>query len=45
MALQATDLEKIRIFLEQYKLVLKNRGTQSDSYTIDVIDDILGRLI
>ena len=45
MEVQAIDIIKIKGFLKQYIEVLKASGKTSDSYTIDVIEDILGRLI
>ena len=45
MEVQAIDIIKIRGFLKQYIEVLKASGKASDSYTVDVIEDILGRLI
>ena len=45
MEVSAVDIIKIRGFLQQWVEVLKARGKTSDSYTIDVIEDILGRLI
>lgn len=45
MEIQAIDVIKIKGFLKQYVELLKASGKTSDSYTIDVIDDILGRLI
>ena len=45
MEVQAIDIIKIRGFLKQYIELLKASGKTSDAYTIDVIDDILRRLI
>lgn len=45
MEIQAVDVIKIKGFLKQYIEVLKASGKTSDSYAIDAIDDILGRLI
>ena len=44
MELSAVDVIKIRGFLQQWVEVLKARGTQSDGYAADVIEDLLGRL-
>ena len=45
MEVSAMDVIKIKGFLKQYIEVLKASGTQSDGYAIDVIEDLLGRLI
>ena len=45
MDIQAIDVIKIKGFLKQYIEVLKTSGKTSDSYAVDVIEDILGRLI
>ena len=45
MDVNALDVIKIKGFLKQYIEVLKASGKTSDSYVIDVIDDILRRLI
>ena len=44
MDVNALDIIKIKGFLKQYIEVLKKRGTASDSYAIDVIEDLLTRL-
>lgn len=44
MEVSAMDVIKIRGFLQQWVEVLKARGTQSDSYAADVIEDLLTRL-
>ena len=44
MEIQAIDVIKIKGFLKQYIEVLKKRGTASDSYAVDVIEDLLTRL-
>lgn len=44
MEIQAIDVIKIKGFLKQWVEVLKARGTQSDSYAADVIEDLLTRL-
>ena len=44
MEVSAVDIIKIRGFLQQYVEVLKARGTQTDSYAIDVIEDLLQRI-
>ena len=44
MEIQAVDAIKIKGFLKQYIEVLKARGTQSDGYAADVIEDLLTRL-
>ena len=41
MEISAVDVIKIKGFLKQYIEVLKKRGTTSDSYAIDVIEDLL----
>ena len=41
MDVNALDIIKIKGFLKQYIEVLKARGTQSDSYAADVIEDLL----
>ena len=41
MEISAIDIIKIKGFLKQYIDVLKARGTASDSYAIDVIEDLL----
>ena len=44
MEVSAIDVIKIRGFLQQLVEVLKARGTQSDGYAADVIEDLLTRL-
>ena len=44
MEVSAIDVIKIKGFLKQYIEVLKASGKVSDSYTIDVIEDLLTRL-
>ena len=44
MEIQAIDVIKIKGFLKQYIEVLKASGKTSDSYAIDVIEDLLTRL-
>ena len=44
MEVSAIDVIKIKGFLKQYIEVLKASGTQSDGYTVDVIEDLLTRL-
>lgn len=44
MEVSAVDVIKIKGFLKQYIEVLKARGTQSDGYAADVIEDLLQRL-
>ena len=44
MEISAIDIIKIKGFLRQYIEVLKARGKFSDSYAIDVIEDLLTRL-
>ena len=44
MEIQAIDVIKIKGFLKQYIDVLKARGTQSDGYAADVIEDLLQRI-
>lgn len=44
MDINAIDIIKIKGFLKQYINLLKARGTSSDSYAIDVIEDLLTRL-
>ena len=44
MDVNALDIIKIKGFLKQYIEVLKARGTQSDGYAADVIEDLLTRL-
>ena len=44
MDVNALDIIKIKGFLRQYVEVLKKRGTASDSYAIDVIEDLLQRI-
>lgn len=41
MDVNALDIIKIKGFLKQYIEVLKARGTQSDGYAADVIEDLL----
>ena len=41
MDVNALDIIKIKGFLKQYVEVLKARGTQSDGYAVDVIEDLL----
>lgn len=44
MEVAALDIIKIKGFLRQYVEILKKRGTASDSYAVDVIEDLLTRL-
>ena len=44
MEVSAVDVIKIRGFLQQWVEVLKARGTQSDGYAVDVIEDLITRL-
>ena len=44
MEIQAIDVIKIKGFLKQYIEVLKASGKASDSYAIDVIEDLLQRI-
>ena len=44
MEVAALDIIKIKGFLRQYIEVLKKSGKVSDSYAIDVIEDLLTRL-
>ena len=44
MTVSAIDVMKIKGFLRQYIEVLKARGKFSDSYAIDLIEDLLTRL-
>ena len=44
MDVNALDIIKIKGFLKQYIDMLKARGTQSDGYTVDVIEDLLQRI-
>ena len=44
MEVSAIDVIKIKGFLRQYIEVLKARGKFSDSYAVDVIEDLLTRL-
>ena len=44
MTVSVIDVMKIKVFLRQYIEVLKARGKFSDSYAIDVIEDLLTRL-
>ena len=44
MDVNALDVIKIKGFLKQYIDVLKASGKASDSYAIDVIEDLLTRL-
>lgn len=44
MDICAIDIIKIKGFLMQYVEVLKARGTASDLYAVDVIEDLLTRL-
>ena len=44
MEVAALDIIKIKGFLRQYVEVLKKRGTTSDSYAIDAIEDLLTRI-
>ena len=44
MDVNALDIIKIKGFLRQYVEVLKKRGTASDLYAIDVIEDLLQRI-
>ena len=41
MEISAVDVIKIKGFLRQYIEVLRERGKVSDSYAIDVIEDLL----
>lgn len=41
---QVVDLQKAKVFLEQYIEVLKRSGKAGDSYAIDVVEDLLRRL-
>ena len=41
MEVSAIDVIKIRGFLQQWVEVLKARGKTSDSYAVDVIEDLL----
>ena len=44
MEISAIDIIKIKGFLRQYIEVLKARGKFSDSYAVDVIEDLLQRI-
>ena len=44
MEVAALDIIKIKGFLRQYVEVLRERGKASDSYAVDVIEDLLTRL-
>ena len=44
MEVSAIDIIKIKGFLKQYVEVLKASGKVSDSYAVDVIEDLLTRL-
>ena len=44
MTVSAIDIIKIKGFLMQYVELLKVSGKTSDSYAIDVIEDLLTRL-
>ena len=44
MDVNALDIIKIKGFLKQYIDVLKASGKASDSYAVDVIEDLLTRL-
>ena len=44
MEVSAIDVIKIKGFLKQWVEVLKARGTQSDGYAADVVEDLLTRL-
>lgn len=44
MEVSAIDVIKIKGFLKQYIEVLKASGKTIDSYTVDVIEDLLTRL-
>lgn len=44
MEVSAIDVIKIKGFLKQYIEVLKASGKVSDSYAIDVIEDLLQRI-
>ena len=44
MEVSAIDVIKIKGFLKQYIELLKASGKTSDSYAIDVIEDLLTRL-
>ena len=41
MEVSVVDIIKIRGFLQQWVEVLKARGKASDSYAVDVIEDLL----
>ena len=44
MEIQAIDVIKIKGFLTQYIELLKASGKTSDSYAVDVIEDLLQRI-
>ena len=44
MEVSAIDIIKIKGFLKQYIEVLKASGKTSDSYAVDVIEDLLTRI-
>lgn len=44
MDVNALDIIKIKGFLKQYIELLKASGKTSDSYAVDVIEDLLTRL-
>ena len=44
MEVSAIDVIKIKGFLKQYIDVLKASGKTSDSYAVDVIEDLITRL-
>ena len=44
MEVSAIDAIKIKGFLKQYIEVLKASGKTSDSYAVDVIEDLLTRI-
>ena len=44
MEVSAIDAIKIKGFLKQYIEVLKDSGKTSDSYAVDVIEDLLTRI-
>lgn len=44
MDICAIDIIKIKGFLKQYIEILKNRGTVSDLYAVDIIEDLLTRI-
>ena len=44
MEVQVIDVIKIKGFLKQYIELLKASGKTSDSYAVDVIEDLITRL-